>query len=218
MDLRVSEVNALENKKLNSNRDLQDVRKRILNSRKLLDSCDLTYKQQAEKIAYLQAKRIALEDLVNRFENNNEEYLKINQTAKDKASSVLSDGKGLLRLALYSVMESIRNEPIKYSPLIYYHNNNNISLPGITHYPASYMYGGQQRQQYISSQDYFTEHYTAMLVQEAEKLYNKLVKEITMRITYDPDFGSSTSSSSSPVLSSSSSNGTTTKSSSAPSN
>ena len=57
-----------------------------------------------------------------------------------------------------------------------------------------------------------------MLVQEAEKLYNKLVKEITMRITYDPDFGSNTSSSSSPVLSSSSSNGTTTKSSSAPSN
>jgi hypothetical protein len=56
------------------------------------------------------------------------------------------------------------------------------------------------------------------LLQEAEKLYNKLVKEITMGITYDPAFGSNTSSSSSPVLSSSSSNGTTTKSSSAPSN
>jgi hypothetical protein len=173
----------------------------------LLDSCDLTYKQQAEKIAYLQAKRIALEDLVNRFENNNEEYLKINQTVKDKASSVLSDGKGLLRLALYSVMESIRNEPIKYSPLIYYHNNNNnISLPGSTHYPVSYMY--EERQQlYISSQDYFTEHYTAMLVQEAEKLYNKLVKEITEGITYDPAFSSSSLSSSSP-----SSDGTTTTS------
>jgi hypothetical protein len=207
------EVNSLESVKLNSNRDLQDVRKRILNSRKLLDSCDLTYKQQAEKIAYLQAKRIALEDLVNRFENNNEEYLKINQTVKDKASSVLSDGKGLLRLALYSVMESIRNEPIKYSPLIYYHNNNNnnnISLPGSTHYPVSYMY--EERQQlYISSQDYFTEHYTAMLVQEAEKLYNKLVKEITEGITYDPAFSSSSSSSSSPLLSPSS-DGTTTKS------
>jgi predicted nucleic acid-binding Zn-ribbon protein len=47
------EVNSLESVKLNSNRDLQDVRKRILNSRKLLDSCDLTYKQQAEKIALL---------------------------------------------------------------------------------------------------------------------------------------------------------------------
>jgi hypothetical protein len=68
-----------------------------------------------------------------------------------------------LRLALYSLIESIRNEPVKYSSLIY---NNNVSLPGTTHYPASFMYGGQQQQQqYISSQDYFTEHYIAMLIQ-----------------------------------------------------
>ncbi len=48
------------------------------------------------------------------------------------------------------------------------------------------MYGGQQRQQSISSQDYFTEHYSAMLLNEAEKLYNRLVKEITEGIIYDP--------------------------------
>jgi hypothetical protein len=71
---------------------------------------------------------------------------------------------------------------------------------------SSHMYAGQQHQ-YISSQDYFTEHYTAMLVQEAEKLYNKLVNEITKGITYDPAFSSSTS----PLLSSSLSDGTTTK-------
>jgi hypothetical protein len=61
------------------------------------------------------------------------------------------------------------------------------------------------------------EYYIAMLVQEAEKLYNKLVNEITKGITHDPAFSSSTSpSSSSPLLSSSSSDGTTTKFSSAP--
>jgi hypothetical protein len=54
-----------------------------------------------------------------------------------------------------------------------------------------------------------------MLVQEAEKLYNKLVNEITNGIIYDPSFSSSISSS--PLLSSSSSSdGTTTKSSAAP--
>ena len=64
---------------------------------------------------------------------------------------------------------------------------------------------------------YFMEYHTAMLVTEAEKLYNKLVNEITKGITHDPAFSSSTSpSSSSPLLSSSSSDGTTTKSSSAP--
>jgi hypothetical protein len=167
----------------------------------LLDSCDLTYKQQAEKISHLQSKKIALEDLVKRFENNNEEYLKINQTVKDKVGSILSDGKVLLRLALYSLMESIRNEPVKYSSLFCYHNNNNISLPGTTHYPASSMYVVLQQQQYISSRDYFIEHYTTMLIEEAEKLYNKLVKEITNGIIYDPSFSSSISSS--PLLSSS---------------
>ena len=64
--------------------------------------------------------------------------------------SILSDGKVLLRLALYSLTESIRNEPLTYSSLIY--NSNNITLPGTTHYAESYMYEGQQ-QQYISSQD-----------------------------------------------------------------
>jgi hypothetical protein len=212
------EVNSLQVRKLNSNSTLQDLKNQISTLRKTLGFCDLTHKEQIEKIAGLQAKKIALEDLVKRFENNNEEYLKINQTVKDKVSSILSDGKGLLRLALYSLMESIRNEPIKYSPLIcYYNNNNNFSLPGSTHYPASYMYGGgEQRQQSISSQDYFTEHFTAMLLNEAEKLYNKLVKEITKGITYDPAFSSSTSSSSPPVLSSSSDVRTTTKSSSPP--
>jgi len=42
---------------------------------------------------------------------------------------------------------------------------------------SPYRYGGQQQQQqqqYLPSQDYFIEHYIAMLVEEAEKLYTKL--------------------------------------------
>jgi hypothetical protein len=89
----MQEVSSLETRKLNSNQDLQDLRKRILSLRKSLDSCALTYKQHAEKIAYLQSKEIALEDLVKRFENNNEEYLKINRIVRENVSSILSDGK-----------------------------------------------------------------------------------------------------------------------------
>ena len=90
-------------------------------------------------------------------------------------------GKGLLRLSLYSLIESIRNEPVKYSSLIY--NSNSISLPG--------------QQQYVSSQDYFIEHYTAMLVEEAEKLYTKLVKDLTNRVIRDMAFNNNNSSQSS---------------------
>jgi hypothetical protein len=33
-----------------------------------------------------------------------------------------------------------------------------------------------------SLQNYYIEHYTAMLLNEAEKIYNKLVKDLTNRI------------------------------------
>ena len=57
----------------------------------------------------------------------------------------------------------------------------------ITTTNSSYMHGGQQ-QKYLLSQDYFIEHYTAMLLHEAEKLYTKLVKDLTNRVIRDMDF------------------------------
>jgi hypothetical protein len=49
-------------------------------------------------------------------------------------------------------------------------------------------YGEQHQQQYLPSQDYFIEHYTAMLVEEAEKIYTKLVKDLTNRVVSDMAF------------------------------
>jgi hypothetical protein len=186
------EVNSLEIRKLASNKTLQDLRKRISNSRKALDACILTHKQQIEKISELQSKNVGLEDLVKRFENNNEEYLKINQTVRENVSSILSNAKSFLRLALDSLIESVRNDPAKYSSLIY-NCNNNMSMSTTN---SSYMYGGQQQQHYIPSQDYFIEHYTAMLLHEAEKLYTKLVKDLTNRVVSDMAFNNNSQSSS----------------------
>jgi hypothetical protein len=79
---------------------------------------------------------------------------------------------------------------------------------------SSYMHE-ERKQQYVSSQDYFIEHYSVMLLNEAEKLYNKLVKDLVNEAIDDTAFGRGSALSSSPLLSSSSSDGTTTKSSSA---
>jgi hypothetical protein len=195
------EVNSLESRKLNSNRTLQDLRKRISNSRKALDACILTHQQQIEKISELQSKKIVLEELVTRFGNNNEEYLKINQTVRENVSSILSNAKVLLRFALDSLIGSIRNDPAKYSPLVYC-SNNNMSMSTTSTTNSSYMYGGQQ--QYLTSQDqYFIEHYTAMLLHEAEKLYTELVKDLTNRVICNMAFSNNNSNQSSSLLSSS---------------
>jgi hypothetical protein len=55
------EVNSLESRKVASNKTLQDLRKQISTSRKALDTCILTHKQQIEKISELESKKIELE-------------------------------------------------------------------------------------------------------------------------------------------------------------
>ena len=49
---------------------------------------------------------------------------------------------------------------------------------------------------------YFMEYHTAMLVTEAEKLYNKLVKDLVNRAIDDAAFSRSSALSSSPLLTS----------------
>ena len=131
-----------------------------------------------------------LQGLVKHFENNNEEYTTIRKTAEGKVHSTLSDQKMVLKLALLSLTESMRKDPDKYSHLI--HNNNTSSTPRIqaTDYDSA-SYG--QQQQYLS------QAYADMLLEQAEKLYNKLAKELGDEII--SDYAASTSSSSLPVLS-----------------
>jgi hypothetical protein len=61
----------------------------------------------------------------------------------------------------------------------------------------------ERQHQYVSSQDYFIEHYSVMLLNEAEKLYNKLVKDLVNEAIDDTAFGRGSALSSSPLLSSS---------------
>ena len=58
------------------------------------------------------------ENLARNFENNNEEYLKMKKFVEEKIRSILSAGKPLLEHAVLSVIESIKRDPEKYSPLI----------------------------------------------------------------------------------------------------
>jgi hypothetical protein len=60
------------------------------------------------------------EALVKHFENNSEEYIKIKKTVEEKVHSVLSDRRMVLKLGLLSLIESMKNDPGKYSRLIYH--------------------------------------------------------------------------------------------------
>jgi hypothetical protein len=129
------------------------------------------------------------EALVKHFENNSEEYAKIKKTVEEKVHSVLSDRRMVLKLGLLSLIESMKNDPGKYSCLIYHNAPSASNYNSQDYDAASY---GQQQQQYPS------QAYTDMLLEEAEKLYNKLVKKLVDETI--TDYASSTSSSLLPLL------------------
>ena len=125
-----------------------------------------------------------LQGLVKHFENNNEEYTTIRKTAEGKVHSTLSDQKMVLKLALLSLTDSMKNDPDKYSHLIYNNNTSSTTRTQATgYYPASY---GQQQQ-------YPSQTYTDLLLEETEKLYNKLAKEVVDEIIGDCLFSTASS-------------------------
>jgi hypothetical protein len=130
------------------------------------------------------------ETLVKQFENNNEVYVKITKAFEEKVHSILLDRKELLWRAVLCIIESMRKDPDKYGPLIYYNDDNNVSsIPPQTtispiaayynrpSYPSSYTNSqGQQDQQDYLTEDSFKQGYIDMLREEAEKLFTSLEK------------------------------------------
>ena len=70
------------------------------------------------------------EALVNHFENNHKEYLRIKNVIEEKVYVTLSNGASLLKLALACVIHSIRSNPEQYASLMYgKYSPANYNLP-----------------------------------------------------------------------------------------
>ena len=169
------EVNSLALRKSKEYRTLQNLQDQISVANRMLKSLYVSSQEEEAKVDQLQWKIIRLKKVVKLFKDNDEEYLKIKKTVQDKVSSILLDGKGLMRLAFYSLMESMRKNPEKYSSLIYYGNNNSSGWYN-TQYCASY-YTSKKYQHKLNSYDSFFEALKTILLEDAERLYEQLLKE-----------------------------------------
>ncbi|HEX5891312.1 MAG TPA: hypothetical protein VFY41_00490 [Nitrososphaeraceae archaeon] len=133
--------------------------------------------RERRQIENLCNEKARLEKLITGFKNNNEEYLnKIKQAAYEEVKRVLTDGKLLLKFATLSVIESLRMNSELYNFIIHDNSNNTIISYG-PNYPSLILSGQQQQQQS------FNDSYTALILEDAEKLYNKLITEFTNRVT-----------------------------------
>ncbi|MGB8035600.1 MAG: hypothetical protein WCF03_17435 [Nitrososphaeraceae archaeon] len=131
----------------------------------------------------LRDRRMKVEALATHFESNNSEYVKINRSVEEKVHATLSNVKVLLSLALFCIIESIKENPDKYSPLFYENMPTTMShcISNYAHYPYF-------QEQYQTS--YFD--MKAMLVEEAEKLYNLIAKNLLNEILDGYNAGTST--------------------------
>lgn len=170
------EVDSLEFKKSKKYRTLHNIEDQITVAIRLLKSLHMSCQEETAKIDQLEWERIKLRRLVKHFKDNDEEYLKIKKTVEQEVTRLLLDGRDLLRLAFHSLMELIRKEPDKYSSLIYCNSASSITSYGTVLSGGPYTYG--QQLQY-PSYDSFFEAYKTTLLNEAEKLYKKLVREMT---------------------------------------
>jgi hypothetical protein len=177
-----------------SERTMDNIENKIGISSQTLDSYRISCEQERSKLESLHEEKVGLRRMVRRFKRHNEEYLKIKKTVEQEVTQFLLGGKELLSLAFYSLMESMRKDPNKYSALIHYNNN---MVPAVTDYPVSnsvdYFGYGLQKQQQYPSYDSFFEAYKTMLLDDAEGAYNGLVKGMVNRImaSYTSDKSSS---------------------------
>ena len=105
----------------------------------------------------------------------------------NEVGCVLSDGTCLLRIAFYSLMESMRKDSEKYSSLIYYANNSrNSSIKHSKHY-TGYFRNEKNSSQFNSFDTYF-EALKSGLLEDSNKLYEQLLKEQTNKIVSDYAF------------------------------
>ena len=139
---------------------------------KALTSYRISCIRERREIEKLYNEKTGLEAIVTGFKSNNEEYLnKIKQAAYKEVKSVLKDSKLLLKFATLSVIESLRTNPELYNFVIYDNSNNNTTIPYGSNY-LSLMSGEHQQQS-------FNDSYTALILEETEKIYNKLIAELT---------------------------------------
>jgi len=137
----------------------------IASGKALLNSYRVLCEQKRQETEDLNNEITRLEALVSRFKSNNEEYRKIKQRAEEEVRSVLTHGKVLVQFALASVIEAIRRNPDIYNNLLAY-NTSSTSTTTPT-----------QEMLPLHNEDYKT-----MILEESDKLYNELVKELVNRV------------------------------------
>jgi chaperonin cofactor prefoldin len=180
------ENNHLESIITTKDREVQNLKGQIRDTCKSLDSFKSECRREAAVLQGLRQQTAGLESFVYNYKNNDDKYIKVIKSIENKVRDSLSDKKTFLKLAIFSLIHSMRNDPEKYSALVYHNNDNQNSLSSSTgskHNNSNL--SDPSRQVILPSppyDGYIIEHYKYTMLEEAEKLYNDIVDHILCEV------------------------------------
>jgi hypothetical protein len=152
-----------------------------------LDSFKSECRREAAVLQGLRQQTAGLELFVYNYKNNDDEYIKVIKSIENKVRDSLSDKKTFLKLAIFSLIHSMRNDPDKYSALVYHNNDNQSTMSssstGSKHNNSNLLDASRQVILPPPPYDgYIIEHYKDTMLEEAEKLYNVLGDHILCEV------------------------------------
>ena len=172
-------VNHLESKELDLGLTFEELKSQIRNAKQTLDSCRLSYQKEVSKTLQLHWQNTELDRLLTGFKNNNKEYIRILFVARQTVKSALSGKRQLLKLALFSLIESWRANPTKFNFLVH------GMSPLLTTSKSTMMnYAGSRNNQASPFSSYniqngYPENLIELIVNGATSIYEKMVKDFT---------------------------------------
>src|SRR5918911_3093551 len=177
------ENNVLESIITDKSKVLQNLNGQIRDKQESLQSIKSECRGEAALLEGLQQQTAKVQAFVYNYKNNDEEYVEVIKSIENKVSDLLSSKKMFLKMAIISVIDSMRNNPEKYSALVYHDNYNQSSLSSVSKVDNSM--SDASRQVVLPPPPYdghIIEYYKDIMLEEAERLYNVLVDQLVCEV------------------------------------
>ena len=107
----------------------------------ILDKYGSSCKEERLELARLRLQKVKLESLVRQFQNDNEAFRRIRELVNQAVKQSLTNHRHILKIALLSVIDSCRRDPLKFN--ILYHN-----LPATARTTETQIFLSDQNNQY----------------------------------------------------------------------
>ncbi len=141
---------------------------------------------EAALLEGLRQQTAKVQAFVYNYKNNDEEYFEVIKSIEDKISDLLSNKRTFLKVAIISVIESMRNDPEKYSALVYHNNDKSSLSSSIRSKDHNSNLLNASRQAVVLPplpyDNYMIEYYKDIMLEEAEKLYNDIIDQILCKV------------------------------------